>query len=104
MVDLTTDADQARSVGRDNLSHYMGLPNYTNNLRRLGFGDGDFADGGSARLIDALVAWGSPDAIAARVQEHRAAGADHVCIQVLGVSDRFPRPEWRELAPALTGS
>jgi probable F420-dependent oxidoreductase len=104
MVALTTDADQARSIGRDNLSHYMGLPNYTNNLRRLGFGDGDFADGGSARLIDALVAWGSPDAIAARVQEHHAAGADHVCVQVLGVSDRFPRPEWRELAPALTGS
>jgi len=102
MVALTTDADQARAIGRESLALYMGLPNYTNNLRRLGFGDDDFAGGGSERLIDGLVAWGSPEAIAGRVREHRDAGADHVCIQVLGVADRFPRAEWRELAPALT--
>jgi len=104
MVALTADAEQARAIGRESLSHYMGLPNYTNNLRRLGFGDDDFAGGGSDRLIDGLVAWGTPDAIAARVREHRDAGADHVCIQVLGVADRFPRAEWRELAPALTAT
>ncbi len=104
MVALTSDADQARATARESLSHYMNLPNYTNNLRRFGFGDDDFAGGGSQRLIDALVAWGSPEAIAARVREHRDAGADHVCIQVLGVADRFPRAEWRELAPALTGA
>jgi probable F420-dependent oxidoreductase len=104
MVILSSDADEARTIARDSLRHYMSLPNYTNNLRRLGFGDDDFADGGSQRLLDALVAWGSPDVIAARVREHRDAGANHVCIQVLGVSDRFPRREWRELAPALTAT
>ncbi len=104
MVALTADAAEARAIGRQNLSNYMRLPNYTNNLRRLGFGDDDFAEGGSERLIDGLVAWGSPEAIAARVREHRDAGADHVCIQVLGAGDRFPRVEWRELAPALVAS
>jgi probable F420-dependent oxidoreductase len=101
-VALTTDPDRARTFGRDHLTHYFALPNYTNNLRRLGFGDADFAAGGSARLIDALVAWGDVDAIAARVREHRDAGADHVCIQVIGDEGLFPRTAWRELAPALT--
>lgn len=99
----TTDADEALAVGRGHLEHYLALPNYANNLRRLGFGDEDFAEGGSRRLIDALVAWGDADAIAARVREHRDAGADHVCIQVLGQPGQFPREQWRALAPALTG-
>jgi probable F420-dependent oxidoreductase len=103
MVALASDAEQGRSIARAGLTHYLNLPNYTNNLRRLGFGDEDFANGGSDKLLAALVAWGSPDDIATRVREHRDAGADHVCIQVLGVEDRFPRAEWRELAPALTG-
>lgn len=101
-VALTTDADQARQLGRAHLAHYLLLPNYTNNLRRLGFSDPDLADGGSDRLIDALVAWGDQDAIAARVREHRDAGADHVCVQVLSEEGMFPRTAWRELAPALT--
>jgi probable F420-dependent oxidoreductase len=101
-VALTTDPDLGRSLGREHLAHYFGLPNYTNNLRRLGFGDEDFAAGGSHRLIDALVAWGDEEAIAARVRQHRAAGADHVCIQVLSEDGLFPRPAWRALAPALT--
>lgn len=101
-VALTTDAGRARRLGRQHLEHYLSLPNYTNNLRRLGFGDDDFAGGGSDRLIDALVAWGDVEAIAGRVQEHRDAGADHVCIQVV-IEDGFPKREWRELAPALTG-
>ncbi len=104
MVALATDPAQARTIARESLGHYLALPNYTNNLRRLGFGDDDFADGGSERLLDALVAWGSTDAIAARVREHQDAGANHVCVQVLGAAGRFPRAEWRELAPALTGS
>jgi probable F420-dependent oxidoreductase len=104
MVALTADPDQARAIASEGLTHYLNLPNYTNNLRRFGFGDDDFAGGGSRRLLDALVAWGSPEVIAARVREHRDAGADHVCIQVLGVPDRFPRAEWRELAPALTAA
>lgn len=99
-VALTTDADRARTLGRRHLEHYLLLENYTNNLRRLGFGDDDFASGGSDRLIDALVAWGDEEAIAARVQEHRDAGADHVCIQAL-IEDGLPKETWRELAPAL---
>lgn len=100
-VALTTDADRARRLGRSHLEHYMSLPNYTNNLRRLGYGDEDFAGGGSDRLIDALVAWGDVEAIEAKLRQHRDAGADHVCIQVLTEAG-FPRAEWRELAPALT--
>jgi probable F420-dependent oxidoreductase len=102
-VALATDADVGRKLGRDHLTHYLALPNYTNNLRRLGFGDADFAGGGSDRLVDAMVAWGDEDAIAARVREHRAAGADHVCVQVLSEEGMLPMKAWRELAPALTG-
>lgn len=99
-VALTTDRDRGRSLGRRHLSLYLGLPNYANNLLRLGFTTDDLADGGSDRLVDALVAWGDVEAIATRVQEHRDAGADHVCIQAL-VEDGFPWDAWRELAPAL---
>jgi probable F420-dependent oxidoreductase len=101
-VALATDPAQARELGRNHLAVYLQLPNYTNHLRRLGFGDDDLAGGGSDRLIDALVAWGDPAAIAAKVREHRDAGADHVCIQVL-VAEGLPSQQWRELAPALTG-
>ncbi len=100
-VALTTDPERGRRLGRQHLEHYLLLPNYTNNLRRLGFGDEDFADGGSDRLIDALVAWGDVGTIEARLREHRDAGADHVCIQAL-VEEGFPTEQWRELAPALT--
>ena len=82
---------------------YLGLPNYANNWKRLGYTDDDIADGGSDRLVDALVVWGDESAIAGRVQEHRDAGADHVCVQVLTDDPRgFPRDQWRALAPALT--
>lgn len=101
-VILTTDAEEGRRLGRQQFQFYSVLPNYTNNLRRLGFGDDDLADGGSDRLIDAVYAWGDADALAARVREHRDAGADHVCIQVLS-DEVFPRDQWRELAPALVG-
>lgn len=101
-VARTTDPDEGRSLGREHLTHYLLLPNYTNNLRRLGFRDEDFADGGSDRLIDALVAWGDEDRIADRIREHRDAGADHVCIQVLSEEGMFPRRDWRALAPAVT--
>ena len=70
------------------LATYLGLPNYSNNWMRLGFTHDDVADGGSDRLVDALVVWGDEATIAARVQEHRDAGASHVCIQVL---DGAPR-------------
>ena len=73
-----------------------------NNLRRLGFVDGDFADGGSDRLIDALVAWGDEESIRKRIDLHRAAGADHVCIQVLSDTPvGLPLAQWRQLGPVL---
>ena len=80
---LETNAEKARALARKNLAIYLGLPNYRNNLLWLGFEDADFADGGSDRLMDALVAWGDADAIRERIQAHWDAGADHVCIQAL---------------------
>jgi hypothetical protein len=62
----------------------MGLPNYVNNWRRLGFSDADFAGGGSDRLVDAVIAWGDEKAIRARLDEHWQAGADHICVQAIG--------------------
>jgi probable F420-dependent oxidoreductase len=85
-VILETDAAQARASARKFLQLYMGLPNYVNNWRRLGFTDSDFAGGGSDRLIDAVIAWGDEKAIRARLDEHRQAGADHVCIQAIGAT------------------
>ena len=102
-VVLETDPDRARAIARTNLAHYFLLPNYTNNWKRLGFTDEEIADGGSDRLIDALVAWGDESAIAARVDEHRAAGASHVCVQVLTATPRaLPLEQLRILAPAVT--
>jgi probable F420-dependent oxidoreductase len=101
-VALERDPAVARSLGRAHLLHYFALPNYVNNYRRLGFGEEDFADGGSDRLIDALVAWGDEDAIRERIDLHRAAGADHVCIQVLSdPAVGLPLAQWRQLAPVL---
>lgn len=101
---IESDAATARSVGRAHMAMYLQLPNYTNNLRRLGFGDEDFADGGSDRLVDAIVAWGDEAAIADRVRAHHDAGADHVCVQVLPhEGTAAPVDQWRRLAPALLG-
>ena len=81
---------------------YLQAPNYTNNLARLGFDESDVADGGTDRLVDAIVAWGTMDDALARVQAHLDAGADHVCVQVLHPDmAHLPLPEWRELAAAL---
>ena len=102
-VVLETDAVRARATARLHLNTYLGLPNYTNNWKRQGFTEDDLAGGGSDRLVDALVVWGDEATIAARVQEHRDAGADHVCIQVLTDDpSAFPVEQWRALAPALT--
>jgi len=99
---LETDADAARAAGREHMAIYLTLPNYTNNLRRLGFGDDDFDAGGSDRLVDTIVAWGDVDAVVTRVRAHHEAGADHVCVQVLGTPPRQPPLEqWRALASAL---
>ncbi len=102
-VVLETAPTRAREIARQHLATYLNLPNYSNNWKRQGFTDSDLADGGSDRLVDALVVWGDEATIAARVQEHRDAGADHVCIQVLtGNLGDFPADQWRALAPALT--
>lgn len=101
-VVLSTDAATARDAARKHMQMYLTLPNYVNNLRRLGWGDDDLADGGSDGLVDALVAWGDPEAVVARVDEQIAAGADHVCLQVLDADvAKLPRDEWRVLAPAV---
>ena len=104
-VVLETDAETARSIARAALTVYLQLPNYVNNWRRLGFVEDDFANGGSDRLVDHVVVWGDETTIAARVQAHLDAGADHVCIQAVTGAERadLPRTEWRELAPALVG-
>jgi probable F420-dependent oxidoreductase len=83
-VVLTTDVDEARRIGREIIDHYLGLSNYVNNWLRLGFSEDDVRKPSSDRLIDAVVAYGSPEAIAKRLNEHLEAGADHVAIQVLG--------------------
>jgi probable F420-dependent oxidoreductase len=99
---LETDPVVAREIARAHLARYLNSPNYANNLLRLGFSEQDMADGGSDQLVDKLVVWGDPGAIRARLDEHRAAGADHVCVQVLASDPAlFPRAAWRELAPAL---
>jgi probable F420-dependent oxidoreductase len=97
-VVLGTDPRAARALGRRRLELYLRLPNYTNNWLRLGFTEDDFADGGSDRLVDAMVAWGDEDRIRARIEEHRSAGADQVAIQVLN-EDKMAT--LRRLVPAL---
>jgi probable F420-dependent oxidoreductase len=102
-VVLCDDPTAARGMARSFLDHYLVRTNYANNLRRLGFTDEDFADGGSNRLVDALVAWGDEDSIARRIKDHIDAGADHVCIQAIDEAGMMslPRQVWRRLAPVL---
>jgi probable F420-dependent oxidoreductase len=99
-VVLTTDADEARAIGRQTVDFYLNLSNYLNNWKRLGFTDEDIAKPGSDKLIDAVVAHGSADDIAKRLGEHLAAGADSVLIQVLGGDDKL-LPTLTELAGPL---
>jgi probable F420-dependent oxidoreductase len=102
MAVLESDPTAARAIARRTASTYLNLPNYLNNLKRLGWTDDDFADGGSDRLIDAIFVCGDEEAVRARVAEHHAAGADHVCVQVLPAEfTDLPIDGWRRLAPAL---
>lgn len=95
---LESDPARARTVARAHLKTYLVLPNYRNNWLRCGFDETDLADGGSDRLVDALVAWGDEGTIRGRVDEHVAAGADHVALQALGDD---PVGQLTRLAPAL---
>ncbi len=99
---VSPDAGQARALGRSRVEQpYLGLANYTANLRRLGWTDADLSGGGSDALIDALVAHGSAAQVAARLTEHLDAGADHVSIQLLTPPGAGPDEGYRELAGAL---
>jgi probable F420-dependent oxidoreductase len=99
-VVLTTDRDEARAIGRRYLEHYLGLSNYVNNWLRLGFTQDDVRKPGSDKLVDAMVAYGTPDAIAQRLNEHLEAGADHVGIQVL---DGWPEDKLLRVLSELAG-
>jgi probable F420-dependent oxidoreductase len=100
-VVLETDPAHARAVARGWTVDYLELPNYAKSWARLGFGE-DLEGGGSDRLVDAAVAWGDVEAVAARVRAHLDAGADHVCVQVISADDAdVCMPQLRELAPAL---
>ena len=101
-VVLETDSAKAREIARAHTSMYLKLPNYVNNLRRLGFTDADLVDGGSDKLVDAIVAWGDLTTVIDRVRAHQSSGADHVCIQVLPPEPRaLPMTQWREMAAGL---
>jgi probable F420-dependent oxidoreductase len=99
-VVVETDEEAARAAAREYASYSLGLSNYTSNLLRFGWTDRDIADGGSDRLIDAVVPHGSPESIAEAVHEHLDAGADHVCLQPLGHGPA-PVEDYRSLAAAL---
>ncbi|MBU6515951.1 MAG: TIGR03620 family F420-dependent LLM class oxidoreductase [Acidobacteriota bacterium] len=84
------------------LEFYTGLENYRANWRRMGFGPDDFVRGGSERLCDAMVVHGDVSDIGERVHEHFSAGADHVCLQVLGPDPATPpRDDWRLVSQGL---
>ena len=111
-VVLGGDRRVTRERARAFVQDYLALPNYVRNLRRLGFTEDDVRGQASDRLVDALVAHGDEDAIAARVRAHHEAGADHVCIYVFGPGpgsgsgsggETLPLDAWRRLAPVLTG-
>ncbi|MCG7202639.1 hypothetical protein [Streptomyces arenae] len=97
-VILDSDTARARSLGRDTVKIYLPLTNFISSFRRLGFTDEDFANEGSDRLIDAMVAWGGASALAARLSEYLDAGADHVAVQALGDD---PLPAYRAIAEIL---
>ena len=97
---LDVDDDRARATAREYAALYLGLRNYTTNLLRFGFTEQDIAGGGSDRLIDAIIPHGTAEEIAAVAREHLDAGANHVCLQTVGISG-IPREQWTALAAAL---
>lgn len=103
MVVLEADPDTARAIARPAVGFYLRAPGYLANLRRMGFGDDDWADpkAPSDRLVDGIVAWGDTETVARRIREHHDAGADHVCVQALAPPAELPLSQWRELAAAV---
>jgi probable F420-dependent oxidoreductase len=98
---LEADPVRARALARGFVERYLGLPNYYRQWLRYGYTEDDLRDGGSDRLVDALIAWGDEEAIAARVREHLDAGADHVCVQLIHDEDGLPVQGWTRVAEAL---
>jgi len=98
-VVVEADPETARKVAREYAKLYLGLTNYTNNLLKFGFNESDLANGGSDRLIDAVIPHGSAEQVAEAIQTHLAMGADHVCLQPLGQDE--PTEDYRALAAAL---
>lgn len=102
-VVLEADPVRARELARKALAQYQSYPNYINSWKRMGFSDEDI-ENGSDRLIDVLFAWGPMQRIEERVNAHFAAGADHVCVQVVtggGLDIAVARPQWKQVAEAL---
>jgi probable F420-dependent oxidoreductase len=99
---LQPDLDRGRAIARDWASGYLDLPNYANNMRRLGYSEDEISGRGGDRLVEDAVVWGDAETIAGRVRAHLEAGADHVCVQVITGDDaRAPIQELRELADVL---
>lgn len=102
-VVIDPDPVSGRARARAHISGYFALPNYRNNFLRMGYDESDFRGGGSDRLIDAVVAWGTVARIGERVEEYFRAGANHICLQIVGVPDeQLPMDDWRALS-ALIG-
>jgi len=97
---VDSDPGRAKAVARDYAKLYLGLSNYTNNLLEFDFTEDDVVDGGSDRLIDAVIPQGSAEQIAEVIRAHLDAGADHVCVQPLG-EEGIPRRSWTALADVL---
>ena len=104
MVVLAGDPAEGRRIARASLQPYLRAPNYRANLLRLGFTEADIDDGGSDRVVDAIVVHGDEDRIAARGAQHRQAGADHVGVQQLTGDHGYPAESIRRLADALLPS
>jgi probable F420-dependent oxidoreductase len=102
-VVVEPDAETARRIAREYAQSYLRMSNYTSNLLRHGFTEHDVRDGGSDRLIDAVIPHGTPEQIAEAIREHLDAGADHVCLQPLGHGPA-PVDDYRALAQVLIGA
>jgi hypothetical protein len=94
---LLNEPGKAREIARGTMEFYLGLPNYRNNWKRLGFIDEDLDGKGSDRFIDAMVAWGTETQINQRIEAHFDAGASHVCIQPLNPEGQAT-PDYNALA------
>jgi probable F420-dependent oxidoreductase len=98
---LRSDAEEARAVGRPSLANYLRMSNYLRNFERLGFGEDDFAEGGSDALVDALVVYGTDAEVVAGLRAHLDAGADHVAAQLITASGDDTDQQYGRLARAF---